>query len=364
MSKLEKTVGKLGAGSYPKNIPKLFLMAKIEEKDQALHEKFSECGQNAKLWTRRCAMMLPEIERREIWRKKGFASIYDYALKVAGMSYNTTCEALRVLKKVADKPALMEVVEKKGIYAVKPVAMVATNMDQEFWAKKAMVMSKHTLEVYVAEFCKSRPGTEFEDKSGAGQIERGELRGKGNEFKESQNSDIQNFQNQCSRMSERMTLIMELEKEIASELQKLKGSEEWNKLMRELLEARKRALKELKPEVKEQADRYIPAAIRQYVLKKTNGQCAYPGCLREAEILHHTERFALGRRHDPEKIVGLCKAHERLAHLSLIANEEGAAEKWKVTKEARWHGLDQMVDAMVGEYRKKPTGATAKSDSS
>ena len=332
-------------------------MAKIEAKDQALHEKFSEYGQNAKLWTRRCAMMLPEIEKREIWKKKGFVSIYDYALKVAGMSYNTTCEALRVLKKVGDKPALMEVIEKKGIYAVKPVAMVATNMDQEFWAKKAMVMSKNTLEVYVAEYCKSRPRTEFEEKFETGQE-------CGNSMAEQRNSEMQNFQNQCAKLSDRMTLIMELEKEVAGELQKLKGGEEWTKLMRELLEARKKALEEMKPEARERADRYIPAAIRQYVLKKTNGRCAYPGCVREAEILHHTERFSLGRRHDPEKIVGLCKAHERLAHLSLIANEEGAAERWCVRKEARWDGIDKMVDTMVGEYRKRPVCLAAKSDSS
>lgn len=332
-------------------------MNKIGPEEQVIHEQFSKYGKNAKLWTRRCAMMLPEIERREIWRKKGFVSIYDYALKLAGMSYGVTDDALRVLKKISDKPDLMEVVEKKGIYAVRPVVAIATKENQKFWAKKAMVMSKHTLEVYVSEFCRiPRPGTEPEQQFETGQ-ESGAMA-------DSKNSNIQNFQNQCARLSDRMTLIMELEKEVAGELQKLKGGEEWTKLMRELLEVRKKALEETKPETKEKADRYIPAAIRQYVLKKTNGRCAYPGCVREADILHHTERFAVGRRHDPEKIVCLCKAHERLAHLSLIANEEGVAEKWKMTREARWDGLEQMVDAMVGEYRKRPDEVTAASDSS
>ena len=98
--------------------------------------------------------------------------------------------------------------------------------------------------------------------------------------------------------------------------------------------------------------RYIPAAVKRYVLAKTNGQCAFPGCVKEAKILHHTERFAVNKWHDPEKIRPMCVAHERLAHLSLIENEEGENENWKVRREVDRNSLAFVVDAEVAEYRR------------
>ena len=40
--------------------------------EKNLHERFSFYGKNAKEWTRKCALLLPEINRLRIWEKKGF----------------------------------------------------------------------------------------------------------------------------------------------------------------------------------------------------------------------------------------------------------------------------------------------------
>ncbi len=40
--------------------------------DKKLHDQFSEYGLRAKEWMRKCVMLLPELEKREIWKKKGF----------------------------------------------------------------------------------------------------------------------------------------------------------------------------------------------------------------------------------------------------------------------------------------------------
>ncbi|MFH0820655.1 MAG: hypothetical protein V1908_02665, partial [Candidatus Peregrinibacteria bacterium] len=61
----------------------------MEEKEQLLHEKFVAYGSSAKTWMRKCVLLLPEIDRFQIWKKKGFGSIYEYAAKLAGMSKNT-----------------------------------------------------------------------------------------------------------------------------------------------------------------------------------------------------------------------------------------------------------------------------------
>src|SRR3990170_8617878 len=75
-----------------------------------LHQQFSEYGKNAKEWLRKCALLLPEIAEKQVWRRKGFSSIYEYAAKLAGMSRSSVDEALRVLSRIEDKPALQELV--------------------------------------------------------------------------------------------------------------------------------------------------------------------------------------------------------------------------------------------------------------
>ena len=92
-----------------------------------------------------------EIEGLRVWEKKGFLSIYEYAGKLAGMSRRKVDDALRLLKKIEDKPELKRVIEEKGMGAVQPVATIATKDTASFWAKKARVMSKNTLETYVRE---------------------------------------------------------------------------------------------------------------------------------------------------------------------------------------------------------------------
>ena len=109
----------------------------MNQHDQILHQQFSEYGRNAREWTRKCSLLLPEINRRQIWRKKGCGSIYEYAGKLAGMSRSTVEEALRVLKKAEEFPALKEVVAEKGFQRLRPIISVVTPETELFWAEKA-----------------------------------------------------------------------------------------------------------------------------------------------------------------------------------------------------------------------------------
>ncbi len=325
-------------------------MKTLVKPEQELHAEFVEYGGNAKRWMRQCVLLLPEINRLGIWKKKGFGSIYEYAAKLAGMSKNTVEDALRILKKIEGKPNLRMVVEAKGLGAVRAVVSIATPEDEKFWAYKAASMSKNTLETYVREFKKqeeekaldaattsaanrSRPGT---DASGEG-------------FSDRVNAGVPS-----------LTLSMTLNRETAEKLLKLKGQGDWNTLMQELLALREEKLAAEEPEPvvasEERAvSRYIPARIKNHVLQKTNGQCAYPGCAKPYRILHHTQRFALRPEHDPQTLMPLCEGHERLAHQGLIEREQGAASEWRVRKEADRERAEYAVDRRVMEYRKAPT---------
>jgi hypothetical protein len=236
-----------------------------------IHEKFVEYGRNARKWINECKMLLPEIERQGIWREKGFVSIYEYAAKLACLSRGQVDDALRIMKKIEDKPAILKVAHEKGLNSVRPVVTIATQETQKIWATRARIMSKNALELHVR---KIRTSTE----------------------------------------NQAQTIEMDLSQEVIEELKTLKGDGAWNNVMKELLEARKTLLEQEKPKKVENAGRSIPKAIEKWVIKTTNGQCYEQGCYKKYDVLHHEDYFALTKIHDPDRIKPLCKGHHELRH--------------------------------------------------
>jgi hypothetical protein len=229
-----------------------------------LHEKFSEYGKNAKEWQRKCILLLPEIAKLEVWKTKGFSCIYEYAAKLAGMSRGQVDDALYILKKIENKPALMEVVELRGVNAVRPVVSIATKEDEKFWAKKAKEMSNNTLRVFTREIINQ------------------------------QVRDIPKNENETK------IITMQLSEKLAGRLEKLKGEKKWEEFMEEFvnsreLECKKRhelKIKEQekeKPEPASKTSRHIPVSIKNYVLTRSNGQCEFPNCGKNYNHLHHTK---------------------------------------------------------------------------
>lgn len=321
----------------------------MSECERRIHGQFVEYGRNAHEWLRKCALLLPQIERKEIWRKKGFGSIYEYAAKLAGMSRSSVSEALRVLKRIEDKPELRKVVEVFGIQRVRPVAGIATAETAAFWAEKARDMSKHTLETYVREYRKEfLPGEELTDQEKSTWLGTANL-------------DQTTLQNQAAisgtapkaeiTTQQKQRIEMELDLEIAQKLLKLKGAGDWNALMKNLLAEREEKLEQKKPQPIATKSRHIPTRIERFVLEKTNGQCAYPGCTKPHESLHHTQRFALEKIHDPDRLAPLCEEHERIAHLGLIENEEEPSENWRLRKTYDPTHYKRQVDELVWLYR-------------
>ena len=297
-----------------------------------LHEEFVAHGANAKMWMRKCALLLPKIEQHRVWDRGEFRSIYEYAAKLAGMTREAVNNSLRILKKVEDMPEIIEVIKLKGISAVKPIENVVTVESANFWAGKVRIMSKHTLETYVKEMRKSggsqRPGT----------LENGEF-------------VLEKAVLDFSGLHTAKIVDMELAPEVFEKLAKLKGQGSWNDLMTTMLAERERGLAENKPAAVAATSRPIPAKIKKHVLARTNGTCAFSGCLKPNQILHHTPRLVLEKMHDPDRIEALCKAHERLAHLSLIENEDGPASGWRVRKEPDVTSPKYAVDLIVNKFR-------------
>lgn len=280
---------------------------------ETIHQQFCEYGQHAKEWLRKCQLLLPLVAKYEIWKKKNFGSIYEYAAKLAGMGRSSVDAALWTLKKVEDKPALLKIVQERGIYAVRPVANLATQEDQDFWAEKAEQMSVRTLETYVREVRKTLHVSKTQP--------------------------------------ENLDVTLTLKPESARRLEQLKKHASFEECFEKILHGLERELEKDKPEAVKTSKRSIPAQVKRHVVARTGGLCEFPGCSKPYEILHHTQRWALENIHDPDRIVSLCKEHERLGHHSLIGNEQGPPHTWFIKKEPDRTEATFWVDQMVGLYR-------------
>lgn len=97
------------------------------------------------------------------------------------------------------------------------------------------------------------------------------------------------------------------------------------------------------------ASRTIPPALKQKLLSKTAGKCAYPNCNYPAEIFHHTDRFAISHSHASLK--PLCKIHHEFMHNGLVQNEQAPAANWQFDLAARPSGPVAEIDELYGKKR-------------
>ena len=94
-----------------------------------------------------------------------------------------------------------------------------------------------------------------------------------------------------------------------------------NEILRAALNSRRMGIARKKEGIVEEnvgetkpVSRYIPAKIRQIIREEHGAKCSYPSCFRPSTTLHHTQRFALTKSHNPEFIAPLCAAHHEIAH--------------------------------------------------
>ena len=74
--------------------------------DSTLYRLCQEYGNNARMWSRKFAALLPEVDKRQLYRKRGFYSIFEFAAKLAGMGRKNVEEVLRTYK--VDKKTALE----------------------------------------------------------------------------------------------------------------------------------------------------------------------------------------------------------------------------------------------------------------
>lgn len=388
--------------------------------DKELYEKCCFCGAQARNWSKKFAALLPEVEKRALYKKHGFYSIFEFAAKLAGMSRETVVEILRVARKLEDMPLLKEQMETQGWSKLRIVASIATKENEKMLAQHVCHMSKPALEAFANEIKKQEaasvqilPGEGGPPQSQSALIEPTQDSLDSSTAQQATNAAAQSSPIASPtppRVFVRLLLkpktelrLKELQKKLSK---KISAPVDLNEVMETLLDAYDSAATTASAAAKIQAQksylgsinhkifslaaqikrkifraiqnaeeapagdiiqqkkpvsRYIPVQIKKTLYAKYGGRCAFPGCTKLPEIYHHTRRFSLNSNHDPDFLMPLCKGHEQLAHHGLIENEEKQPVEWRLRFAPNKSEAKYWVDRKVNAFRRTTTNNPTRS---
>jgi hypothetical protein len=340
-----------------------------EMTDSQLYQFCKKYGALSLEARRKFAGALPEVFRRKLHRKYGYASIHEFAAKLAGMSQSSVDKILRLDKKLEDKPALKALLSsgKQGWSKIERVAYIATPETDKSWANKVQNLPAPALSAYVREV-KNLQNFRLEVTAG------GELKNKNQSTQNRISANNEALPNDESLFNDEVSnwrkITINISPETEKQLRVFKqknGCLTFEEALRKLLvvankpnKQRKKSSSKPVPFAKSNSQTSFQPAksrkpsrqIEKIIERKYQGCCGFPGCFHAATSLHHTRRFALCPDHNPDYIVPLCDAHERLIHSGLIENETDPPEKWRLRLNADLSHPKRTIDRVVQKFRK------------
>ena len=140
-----------------------------EISDEQLFQMCRRYGSQALFWRQKFIGLLPEVNRRRLYEKKGCSSIFEFAKKLAGLSEEQVRTTLNIEKRFEDKPVLrgLLVTGEVSISKLARIASVATGENQEFWAAQVKLLPKNALETLVRDekFARAGAGEQLFDRT-------------------------------------------------------------------------------------------------------------------------------------------------------------------------------------------------------
>lgn len=273
-----------------------------------LHRQFVILGRERNKITYKLLSFLPQIYKQKIYQKHGYATIYEYAGKLAGLSHSVVEKALKLESKLKDKPNLQKAIETQGIHKVAIVASIATSENEKMFADKVENMSKPALQQFSKEF-------------------RGKLQTTW----------------QIEMDEEMMTVFLKLKEKVGRNLSNKEAMKRILKMMvkNEKLqtEAKKQAKipgertqserseQSVNPKILAKITRYIPVSQKREVLASTDGRCSHENCHNPAQVFHHRIRYSQTPNHT--SVVPLCKIHHEFAHNGITETLVAADELYR-----------------------------------
>ncbi|MFA5842500.1 MAG: hypothetical protein WC882_02415 [Candidatus Gracilibacteria bacterium] len=254
-------------------------------------------GRQALLWRRRFIGLLPEVHKRKLYEKRGCASIFEFAAKLAGLSEEQVRRVLCLEKRFEDKPILRNLLVEGRVSVNKlaRVASIATVENEKELAEKVKKLPCAAIETLVRDEKFYIKESDFEDKNGLNKSQ----------------FDVKTVHVHSLNFS--------LSDEVIAELNRLHAQgHDVNKILFELLKQRNEKIEQEKEaiaqNVPETASRYIPVRVKSILKEEFGQKCSIPTCQKLAQTIHHSQRFALAHTHDPRYMAPLCREHHQIAH--------------------------------------------------
>lgn len=268
--------------------------------DEKLYQLCKRYGAQARHWRQKFIGLLPEVNRRRLYERKGFESIFVFAAKLAGLSQDQVRLALNLEKRFEDKPALKTLLTEGEVSLNKltRVVSIATVDNERELAEKVKILSQKALETL------ARDERTLESQNGHA------LQCVSNAFPQPL------FESKSLRAQ---TLNFALSGELIDQLNELHAQgRDMNQLLTDLLQERKEKVEQKKEELSEAAlpteSRYMSAKVSAFLKEEYGDKCSIRTCFRPAVETHHTQRFSLASTHDPKYLAPLCHEHHSIAH--------------------------------------------------
>lgn len=307
--------------------------------DQKLLELSQYYGKQARIWRQKFAGLLPEINRRKLYIKKGCASIFEFAAKLAGMSEEQVRNVLNLDKKFATTPVLHSMLINGTVSVNKLIRItsVVTQANESFWAQQAQQLPQSALETLVRDTKiqeNSRTNMKNYQHTGSDNYQGNTENGFQQTFLPGEALRTQRLSTQNTRpgksatVTNQATTELRLSPQLKQRLLELqqKGID-INQLLEQFLDEREAEIEQEKQAIaeKEAVDsidqhttkkpsRYIPIKIKKLLTKEHGTLCSVPTCQKPSQAIHHTQRFSLVPSHDPRYLAPLCNNHHIIAH--------------------------------------------------
>lgn len=282
--------------------------ARPEQKlsDEKLFKLCKYYGKQARVWRQKFAGLLPEVNKRRLFEKKGFSSIFHFAKILAGMSEEQVRLVLNLEKRLEDKPALKSLLIRGevSVHKLARVISIANTENEHILARQAKVLPQSALETLVREEKLAQKMDASRDQlnvSQAGSSATNSIPDFKNQngFREPL-SDTESLraQTHLQNISLDFKLMANLSSEVKMKLLELveKGIEVSSMIL-EMLAKREAEIAEQKEKLSEQAkttkSRYIKIEVRKLIKKEHGTKCSIRGCTKAAINIHHSQRFSL-----------------------------------------------------------------------
>ncbi len=270
---------------------------------------------------------LPEVARRGLYFKKGFESIFHFAKMTGGVSEEQVKTVMSLARQFSRLPhlILLLLTGQVSINKLIRVASVANSENEEFWANQVQVLSKRALETLVRDYKRAQIDDVTAPRDREDPLEFTPL------------PEVLNPSNPLpgQKVAQQKISIVKADEvpqssellladDVRAQLLELQNNGiDINVELREFLTRRKANIAKEKDQFANLADaralvgeggRAVPAQTERLLEKEYGVRCAQPGCTKKSVEIHHTNRYAMSKSHNPYYLAPLCKQHHQIAH--------------------------------------------------